>query len=192
MNTRTPNKQLTDKRDRLRQAAKNYQSTLSWYQENLDSPNAEQDCDEATAAFKREIGHRETDIVADLLDEIDELQERLKATMDNEPVAWTDEQELRDVEKDGYGYLFKTKPITPNADPRRIIKLYRHAQPVPVALRNHFRAEALAVLLKDAREYAPLTAAQWEVLAKNWHQTFVGLSGEENACRAAMLKGGAA
>ncbi len=88
MTTRTPTKQLTDKRARLRLAAQNYQSTLSWYQENLDSPNAEQDCDEATAAFKREICHRETDIVADLLDEIDELQERLKATMDREPVAW--------------------------------------------------------------------------------------------------------
>ncbi|HHT7418243.1 TPA: hypothetical protein ACT191_003600 [Raoultella ornithinolytica] len=73
------NNQLTDKRARLRKAAQDYQSTLSWYQENLDSPNAEQDCDEATAAFKREIGYRETDIIADLLDEIDELQKYRKA-----------------------------------------------------------------------------------------------------------------
>lgn len=73
------NKQLTDKRARLRKAAKDYQSTLSWYQENLDNPNAEQDCDEAGAAFKREIGYRETDIIADLLDEIDELQKYRKA-----------------------------------------------------------------------------------------------------------------
>ncbi|MCX8977562.1 hypothetical protein NLN92_05975 [Citrobacter portucalensis] len=49
-----------------------------------------------------------------------------------EPVAWTDEQELRDVEKDGCGYLFKANPISPNADARRVIKLYRHAQPTPV------------------------------------------------------------
>ncbi|MFJ0492058.1 hypothetical protein [Citrobacter werkmanii] len=41
-----------------------------------------------------------------------------------EPVAWTDEQELRDVEKGGCGYLFTVKPVTPNADPRRVIKLY--------------------------------------------------------------------
>lgn len=67
---------ITDKRSRLRKAAQDYQSTLSWYQENLDSPNAEQDCDEASAAFKREIAHREMDIIADLLDEIDDLQER--------------------------------------------------------------------------------------------------------------------
>lgn len=71
--------QLTDKRARLRKAAQDYQTALSWYQENLDSPNAEQDCDEATAAFKREIAYREMDIIADLLDEIAELQERRQA-----------------------------------------------------------------------------------------------------------------
>ncbi|EIR9223491.1 TPA: hypothetical protein SSD32_001375 [Escherichia coli] len=42
----------------LREAAQNYQSTLAWYQENPDSPNAEQDCDAALAAFKREIRHQ--------------------------------------------------------------------------------------------------------------------------------------
>lgn len=56
-----------------------------------------------------------------------ELQERRKA--DSEPVGWTDEEELRDVEKDGCGYLFKANLITPHADPRRVILLYRHAQP---------------------------------------------------------------
>lgn len=82
--------QLTEKRARLRKAAQDYQSSLSWYQENLDSPNAEQDCDESSAAFKREIGYREMDIIADLLDEIDELQKRLKATMDSEPMFYVD------------------------------------------------------------------------------------------------------
>ncbi|MEB5981819.1 hypothetical protein [Enterobacter vonholyi] len=47
------------------------------------------------------------------------------ATLDAEPVAWTDEQELVDVEKFGCGYLFTVNPITPNADPRRVIKLCR-------------------------------------------------------------------
>lgn len=42
----------------------------------------------------------------------------------SEPVAWTDEQELRDVERNGCGYLFTVNPITPHADPRRVIKLY--------------------------------------------------------------------
>lgn len=100
------NNQLTDKRARLRKAAQDYQSTLSWYQENLDSPNAEQDCDEATAAFKREIGYRETDIIADLLDEIDELQEYRKAEANNKPVAWTCAEQLRDAKAQGCGYIF--------------------------------------------------------------------------------------
>ncbi|HBS6382893.1 TPA: hypothetical protein MAM40_004802 [Klebsiella pneumoniae] len=64
--------------------------------------------------------------------DLEELQERRQATMNGEPVGWTDEQELRDVEKDGCGYLFKANPITPHADPRRVILLYRHAQPAPV------------------------------------------------------------
>ena len=54
------------------------------------------------------------------------------AAMDSEPVAWTDEQELRDVNRGGCGYLFTVNPVTPHADERRIILLYRHAQPVPV------------------------------------------------------------
>nr|WP_322874762.1 hypothetical protein [Klebsiella pneumoniae] len=52
--------------------------------------------------------------------------------MDSEPVAWTDEQELRDVDRGGCGYLFTVNPVTPHADERRIILLYRHAQPAPV------------------------------------------------------------
>ncbi|WP_233445448.1 hypothetical protein [Enterobacter asburiae] len=81
------NNQLADKRARLRKVAQDYQSTLSWYQDNLDSPNAEQDCDEATAAFKREIGYREMDIIADLLDELDELQELRKPSINSEPIV---------------------------------------------------------------------------------------------------------
>ncbi|EBS0228088.1 DUF550 domain-containing protein [Salmonella enterica subsp. enterica serovar Schwarzengrund] len=38
---------------------------------------------------------------------------------------------MRDVEKDGLGYLFTVNPITPNADHRRVILLYRHAKPAP-------------------------------------------------------------
>lgn len=62
-------------------------------------------------------------------DERIELAQIALATMDSEPVAWTDEEELRDVERSGCGYLFTVKPVTPHADERRIILLYRHAQP---------------------------------------------------------------
>lgn len=71
--------ELTDNRSRLRDAAKNYQTALAWYQSNIDSPAALQTWDAATSEFMRAIGYRETDIIADLLDEIDELQERRKA-----------------------------------------------------------------------------------------------------------------
>lgn len=53
-----------------------------------------------------------------------ELARAMLASLTAEPVAWTDELELNDVEKDGLGYLFTVNPITPNADPRRVIKLY--------------------------------------------------------------------
>ncbi len=46
------------------------------------------------------------------------------AALTAEPVSWTDEVELRDVEANGFAYLFTVNPITPHADPRRIIKLY--------------------------------------------------------------------
>ncbi|PAT23468.1 hypothetical protein CJ307_25530 (plasmid) [Klebsiella quasipneumoniae] len=55
-------------------------------------------------------------------DEVLALTGALLASMDTEPVGWTDEAELRDVEKDGCGYLFKANPISPHADPRRVIK----------------------------------------------------------------------
>lgn len=55
----------------LREAAQNYQSMLAWYEAIPDGPNAEVDCDEALAAFKRQIRHREVDIIADLLDELE-------------------------------------------------------------------------------------------------------------------------
>ena len=63
------------------------------------------------------------EILADL-----QLAELALAAMDSKPVAWTDEQELRDVDRGGCGYLFTVNPVTPHADERRIILLYRHAQ----------------------------------------------------------------
>ena len=61
----------------LREAIQNYQSMLAWYEASPDSPNAEVDCDEALAAFKRQIRHREVDIIADLLDEWESQNKRI-------------------------------------------------------------------------------------------------------------------
>ncbi|MCE0085569.1 hypothetical protein LVT25_04340 [Klebsiella pneumoniae] len=94
--------------------------------------------------------------------------EHLLAAMDSEPVAWTDEQELRDVDRGGCGYLFTVNPVTPHADERRIILLYRHAQPAPVVPEEKPIPNTLSMYAVDA------VAAIAEV--KGW-----------NACRTAML-----
>ncbi|HEP0605781.1 TPA: DUF550 domain-containing protein [Raoultella ornithinolytica] len=54
------------------------------------------------------------------------------AAMDSEPVAWTDEEELRDANAGACGYLFGIDcSANKFADPRRQIMLYRHAQSAP-------------------------------------------------------------
>lgn len=61
-----------------------------------------------------------------------ELQERRKTEKDSEPVAWTDEEELRDANAGACGYLFGIGCAANKfADPQRQIMLYRHAQPAP-------------------------------------------------------------
>ncbi|EFN6661287.1 hypothetical protein CCZ13_01675 [Escherichia coli] len=61
----------------LRKVAQDYQSTLAWYEAIPDSPNAEVDCDRALAAFKCQTRHREVDIIADLLDELEAAKKRI-------------------------------------------------------------------------------------------------------------------
>lgn len=98
-----------------------------------------------------------------------ELQERRKAEQDSEPVAWTDEEELRDANESGSGYLFGIgHDANKFADPRRQIMLYRHAQPAPVVPEEKPMPNPLSMYAVDA------VAAIAE--AKGW-----------NACRAAML-----
>ncbi|HFI5583255.1 TPA: DUF551 domain-containing protein [Raoultella ornithinolytica] len=58
-----------------------------------------------------------------------ELQECRKAELDRKPVAWTDEEELRDANESGSGYLFGIgHDANKFADPRRQIMRYLHAQ----------------------------------------------------------------
>ena len=47
-------------------------------------------------------------------EEAEELARMALAAMDSEPVAWTDEQELRNVDRGGCGYLFTVNPVTPH------------------------------------------------------------------------------
>ncbi|WP_438436399.1 hypothetical protein [Kluyvera georgiana] len=74
----TTNK-LPEWRKSLNEAVENYQSTRAWYEENQDSPSAEQDMDAAAGAIEELIKQYGVLIVLNLLDEIDELQERRKA-----------------------------------------------------------------------------------------------------------------
>ncbi|WP_130960971.1 hypothetical protein [Klebsiella pneumoniae] len=63
-----------------------------------------------------------------------ELARMALAAMDCEPVAWTDEEELRDVNVAGIGYLFGIdREANKFADPLRQIMLYRHAQLAPAS-----------------------------------------------------------
>ncbi|WP_256140738.1 hypothetical protein [Escherichia coli] len=84
-----------------------------------------------------------------------------------EPVAWTDEEELRDVRQYGFGEIFQCPPDK-YADPRRVVPLYT-APPVPVVPEEISMSSSL-----------PLMSDQLMVLGyvKGW-----------NACREAMLKG---
>lgn len=65
--------------------------------------------------------------MSDAVKAIDELLEARKV----EPVAWTDEEELRDVRRVGFGEMFSVEPISPNADMCRVIPLYT-TPPAPV------------------------------------------------------------
>lgn len=114
-----------------------------------------------------------------------ELQERRKA--DSEPVAWTDEEELRDANAGACGYLFGIgSSANKFADPRRQIMLYRHAQPAqerdqvrrehaewsqvtfgnvgPVGPLKHLSKEALEAAAEpgDLSEWADMQFLLWD------------------------------
>lgn len=110
-------------------------------------------------------------------DEVLALTGALLASMDTEPVGWTDEAELRDVEKDGCGYLFKANPISPHADPHRVIKLYRHAQPAPVVPDDVSIFEAAIEECKTCDS----------IDEHAWNHGVLAVIAKYESCRAAML-----
>ncbi|MFB4598864.1 ead/Ea22-like family protein [Enterobacter cloacae subsp. cloacae] len=92
---------------------------------NIDKQSLRQTAEKAQehGVFNMDI-HSQT--VLALLDELEAKDKRI-AELTEKPIGWTDEKELRDVEKIGCGYLFNANPITPHADPRRVILLYAAA-----------------------------------------------------------------
>ncbi|EDR7543688.1 hypothetical protein DCV94_003669 [Salmonella enterica subsp. enterica serovar Grumpensis] len=145
-----------------------------------------------------------------------ELQERRKADS-AEPIGWTDAEELRSVEKDGCGYLFKANPITPNADPRRVIKLYAVPSSSVTGIYDdvlniigllennewaeHCTSTVLGSLLESEitrlvskEQSAPVVpeeitdeSTEQRLMGRRWAHSFCA---GWNACRSAMLNGG--
>lgn len=113
------------------------------------------------------------------------------AELEAEPVAWTDEEELRDVRKYGFGEIFQCPPDK-YADPRRVISLYREL-PAPVVpddwqlVPKKITLEMECALSKaDSYEigwlWALAAAPKYEV------QNAKRVQNALNACRAAMLQ----
>lgn len=138
--TTISNNKLPEWRKALNSAVENYQSTQAWYEENQDSPSAGQDMDAAEGEIEKLIKQYGVLIVLNLLDEIDELQERRKAERGSEPVAWTDAEELSDLKRDGYAAMLSLdRKDCEHADPRRQILLFTH--PAPARQRDQIRRE---------------------------------------------------
>jgi hypothetical protein len=122
-----------------------------------------------------------------------ELARIALASLEAEPVAWTDEEELRDVRKYGFGEIFQCPPDK-YADPRRVISLYREL-PAPVVpddwqlVPKKITLEMECALSKaDSYEigwlWALAAAPKYEV------QNAKRVQNALNACRAAMLQSG--
>lgn len=126
-------------------------------------------------------------------EEAEELARIALASLEAEPVAWTDEEELRDVRKYGFGEIFQCPPDK-YADSRRVIPLYRElpAQVVPddwQLVPKKITLEMECALSKaDSYEigwlWALSAAPKYEV------QNAKRVQNALNACRAAMLQSG--
>ncbi|HCQ0531661.1 TPA: DUF551 domain-containing protein [Escherichia coli] len=123
-------------------------------------------------------------------EEAEELARIALASLEAKPVAWTDEEELRDVRKYGFGEIFQCPPDK-YADPRRVISLYREL-PAPVVpddwqlVPKKITLEMECALSKaDSYEigwlWALAAAPKYEV------QNAKRVQNALNACRAAML-----
>lgn len=70
------------------------------------------------------------------------------ASLEAEPVAWTDDEELRDVEQIGLGYLLPCPPDK-YADPRRVIPQYR-VPPAPIV-----QAQGIEIAINELVSLSP-------------------------------------
>ncbi|HAV9926645.1 TPA: DUF551 domain-containing protein [Escherichia coli] len=124
-------------------------------------------------------------------EEAEELARIALTSLEAEPVAWTDEEELRDVKQYGFGEIFQCPPDK-YADSRRVIPLYREL-PAPVVpddwqlVPKKITLEMECALSKaDSYEigwlWALAAAPKYEV------QNAKRVQNALNTCRAAMLQ----
>lgn len=123
-----------------------------------------------------------------------ELARMALAAMDSEPVAWTDEEELRDVNVAGIGYLFGIdREANKFADPRRQIMLYRHAQQPVVQCPYPCGWDTLNKLAIQDAAFVALSLVAGEPATESIRQAAITNSDRLlkviSACRAAMLQG---
>lgn len=80
------------------------------------------------------------------------------ASLEAEPVAWTDDEELRDVKQYGFGEIFQCPPDK-YADPRRVIPMYQEP-PAPAVPDGLVKAVRFYEQVKS--ENPPVETGAWK------------------------------
>ncbi|EGX7007212.1 hypothetical protein GKQ09_002697 [Escherichia coli] len=91
-------------------------------------------------------------------EEAEELARIALAALEAKPVAWTDDEELRDVKQYGFGEIFQCPPDK-YADPRRVIPMYQEP-PAPAVPDGLVRAVRFYEQVK--RENPPAETGAWK------------------------------
>ena len=123
------------------------------------------------------ISIRERDDRREIL--MEETRGHRHSSSEQEPVAWTDAEELRDLKRDGYAAMLSlSRKDCEHADPRRQILLFTHPAPsipaAPVAVPDEWSLNDAINSIEEMGTVSEAGAAQ-----QAW-----------NACRAAMHNGG--
>lgn len=158
----------------------------------------------ALAGTNEDVHRDDSKKMCDLWDELNdryappkvvkEMARMLLAGMEQEPVAWTDADELRDVMNGGSGYLFAIGgDANKFADPRRQMMLYTNPQPLTDSERaelEQYRKAAdqpVQVVPDEISTTDAMKALNGRVITMSVHTAYkLGW----NACRAAMLQAG--
>ncbi len=100
----------------------------------------------------------------------------------SKPVAWTDAEELQDMERGYSGYLFKLNPDDRNIDPRRQIMLYSQEYVDALLAKLEAAEKVNSDVIRDANRYRFLRDEDsWGEDSNSWNvETRTGLISSEN------------